>query len=241
MIELKKAIRGRKHLVFLDLEGTQFSHEMIAIGAVRAVLGKDGTIRKLYPGFKRLVLAKNNIGKVVVQLTGITNEMLKKDGVTYRVAMEDFKKYVGRSFTKSLFITFGNHDLRIIAQSVSHNLDANKNDAKFIKENYLDLAAFISKYIKDEKGNSLSLDNSLKIFNIEFDGTKHDPLDDARNLARLYDAMHINPNLLAQEYKKVLAKNKALPSPLPKLINKLTKGESVTPDEYEDMIREYVS
>jgi len=53
--------------------------------------------------------------------------------------------------------------------------------------------------------------------------------------------MHINPNLLAQEYKKVLAKNKALPSPLPKLINKLTKGESVTPDEYEDMIREYVS
>jgi len=241
MNELKKAIRGRKHLVFLDLEGTQFSHEMIAIGAVRVVLAKDGTIRKTYPGFKRLVLAKNNIGKVVIQLTGITNEMMKRDGVTYRVAMEDLKKYVGRSFSKSLFITFGNHDLRIISQSVSHNLDANKIDAKFIKDNYLDLAAFISKFVKDEKGNSLSLDNSLKIFNIDFDGTKHDPLDDARNLARLYDAMHKNPHLLAQEYKKVLAKNKALPSPLPKLINKLTNGESITPEEYEAMIHDFIS
>lgn len=241
MNELKKAIRGRRHLVFLDLEGTQFSHEMIAIGAVRVVLGKDGLIRKTYPGFKRFVLAKNNVGKVVVQLTGITNEMLKKDGVTYRVAMDELKKYVGRSFSKSLFVTFGNHDIRIISQSVSHNLDANKPDAKFIKENYLDLASFISKFVKDEKGNSLSLDNSLKIFNIEFDGTKHDPLDDARNLARLYDAIHKNPTLLAREYKKVLAKNKALPLPLPKLINKLTSGESVTPKEYEEMILDYIS
>ncbi|MDY0345428.1 MAG: 3'-5' exonuclease [Bacilli bacterium] len=241
MNELKKAIRGRRHLVFLDLEGTQFSHEMIAIGAVHVVLSKEGTIRKTYPGFKRLVLAKNNVGKVVVQLTGITNEMMKKEGVSYRKAMDDFKKYVGRSYSKSLFITFGNHDLRIISQTVSHNLDANKTDAKFIKENYLDLAAFISRYIKDEKGNSLSLDNSLKIFSIEFDGIKHDPLDDARNLALLYDAMHKNPDLLAQEYKKVLAKNRSLPSPLPKLINKLTKGEPVTPEDYEEMIREYVS
>ncbi|MDD4006144.1 MAG: exonuclease domain-containing protein [Bacilli bacterium] len=241
MKELKKAIRGRRHLVFLDLEGTQFSHEMIAIGAVHVVLSKEGTIRKTYPGFKRIVLAKNNVGKVVVQLTGITNELMKTQGIPYRQAMDELKKYVGRSYSKSLFITYGNHDLRIISQSVSHNLDANKDDAKFIKSNYLDLASFVSQYIKDEKGNSLSLDNSLKIFGIEFDGTKHDPLDDARNLAKLYDAMHKNPGLLAQEYKKVLAKSKNLPSPLPKVINQLAKGKAVTPEDFEKMIDEYIS
>lgn len=241
MKELKNAIRGRKHLVFLDLEGTQFSHEMIAIGAVRVLLAKDGALKKIFPGFKRFVLAKNHIGKVVVQLTGITDQMLKSEGVTYRKAMEELKKYVGRSFSKSLFVTFGNHDLRIISQSVSYNLDANKEDAKFIKSNYLDLAAFISQYIKDEKGNSLSLDNSLKIFGIEFDGTKHDPLDDARNLAILYGAIHKNPELMAREYKKVLCKNSNLPAPLPKLINQLAKGESVTPDDLDKMIRDYVS
>jgi inhibitor of KinA sporulation pathway (predicted exonuclease) len=241
MKELKKAIRGRRHLVFLDLEGTQFSHEMIAIGAVHVVLSKEGTIKKTFPGFKRIVLAKNHVGKVVVQLTGITNEMMKSEGISFRKAMEEMKKYVGRAYSKSLFITFGNHDLRIISQSVSYNLDANKDEAKFIKNNYLDMAAFISQYIKDEKGNSLSLDNSLKIFGIEFDGTKHDPLDDARNLAKLYDAMYKNPHLLAEEYKKVLCKAKNLPSPLPKLINQLAKGESVTPEQFEEMIQEYVS
>ena len=241
MKELKKAIRARRHLVFLDLEGTQFSHEMIAIGAVHVVLSKEGIIRKTFPGFKRFVLAKNHVGKVVVQLTGITDEMMKKEGVSFRVAMDELRKYVGRAYSKSLFITFGSHDLRIISQSVSYNLDANKEDAKFIKGNYLDLAAFISQYIKDDKGNSLSLENSLKIFGIEFDGTKHDPLDDARNLAKLYDAMFKNPNLLAIEYKKVLCKNKNLPSPLPKLINQLAKGESVTPEDFEKMIHDFVS
>ncbi|MFA5421697.1 MAG: 3'-5' exonuclease [Bacilli bacterium] len=241
MKELKKAVRSRRHLVFLDLEGTQFSHEMIAIGAVHAVLSKEGMIRKIYPGFKRLVVSKNNIGKVVIQLTGITNEMMKAEGISYRQAMEELKKYVGRAYSKSLFITFGSHDLRIISQSVSHNLDANKDEARFIKNSCLDLAAFLSQYVKDGKGNSLSLENSLKIFGVEFDGTKHDPLDDARNLARLYDAMHKNPQLLTEEYKKILIKNKNLPSPLPKLVNQLAKGESVTPEEFEEMIHEYVS
>jgi len=241
MKELTKVIRGRRHLVFLDLEGTQFSHEMIAIGAVRAVLSKEGVIRKIYPGFKRIVIAKNHVGKVVVQLTGITDLIIKSEGVSYRKAMEELKKYVGRSFSKSLFVTFGNHDLRIISQSVSYNLDANKEDAKFIKNNSLDLSAFITQYIKDEKGNSLSLENCLKVFGLDFNGTKHDPVDDALNLARLYEALYKNPKLLAEEYKKVLIKNRNLPQPIPKLINQLAEGDVVTPEDFENLIHDFVS
>lgn len=227
--------------MFLDLEGTQFSHEMIAIGAVHVVLGKNGRVRKEFPGFKRLVLAKNHIGKVVVELTGLTDAAIKAEGISYRKAMEELKKYVGRAYAKSLFITFGTHDLRIVSQSVSHNLDADKEDARFIAKSNLDLSAYISKYVKDGNGNPMSLENYLKIFGLAFDGTKHDPLDDARNLVRLYSALFDSENLLAEEYKKVLAKSHHLPQPLPEMINQLVSGREVTPDDFDRMIHDYVS
>ena len=43
---LEKHLNKRKILCFLDLEGTQFSHEMIALGAVKVDIKKDGSIKK---------------------------------------------------------------------------------------------------------------------------------------------------------------------------------------------------
>ena len=78
MKKLAKATRGRKHLIFLELEGTQFSHELIAIGAIKATIKTDGTIKKLYPGFKHYVLASQNVGNYVEKLTGITDDLLAR-------------------------------------------------------------------------------------------------------------------------------------------------------------------
>ena len=107
MKALDRHINHAKTLCFLDLEGTQFSHEMIALGAVKATLRKDGTIRKIHRGFYTLVKPKNRIGKVVTDLTGITEADVKKSGVPFRVAMEKLKKYMGREFTKCYYVTFG--------------------------------------------------------------------------------------------------------------------------------------
>ena len=64
MRALKKIVSNRKTLCFLDLEGTQFSHEMIAIGALKVDLKKDGTVKKIAKPFYSLVIPKNKIGKV---------------------------------------------------------------------------------------------------------------------------------------------------------------------------------
>ena len=52
------------------------------------------------------LFARTVIGKYVVELTGITEEMLQKEGVSFGEVMEQLKKYVGLSFKKSSFNYF---------------------------------------------------------------------------------------------------------------------------------------
>ena len=51
--KLQQILKGHKVLVFMDYEGTQFSHEMIAIGAILVVIDpKTGRIKKKKSPFK---------------------------------------------------------------------------------------------------------------------------------------------------------------------------------------------
>ena len=104
--QLERALRGKKVLVFLDLEGTQFTHEMIEIGAYKVFLKDDLTVKKVLKGFKSYVRPHARIGKVVTDLTGITEELLVKEGLPYRVVQQAFRKYVGKDWEKCLFVTF---------------------------------------------------------------------------------------------------------------------------------------
>lgn len=236
MIALEKSINHAKVLCFLDLEGTQFSHEMIALGAVKVHLRKDKTIKKIHRGYYTLVKPKNRIGKVVTDLTGITESDIKKQGVPFRVAMEQLKKYMGREYSKCVFVTFGSHDLRIFAQSLAHNLDAKKEDVQMIIKHHFDFAEFASGYVKDDKNNTYSLANFLKLFNVEFKGTQHNALADAINLAYLYDAFLKNKNIVKGEYKKVLAMLRHLPEPIHSVIVDLANGKAVSPKDFENYI-----
>lgn len=236
MIALDKSINHAKVLCFLDLEGTQFSHEMIAIGAVKVYLRRDKTIKRIHHGYYTLVKPKNRIGKVVTDLTGITENDVKKNGVSFRVAIEQLRKYMGRDFSKCVFVTFGSHDLRILAQSLAHNLDAKKEDVQLIIKHHFDFAEFASSYIKDEKNNTYSLANLLKLFNVEFKGTQHNALADAVNLAYLYDAFLKNKGIVKDEYKKVLAMSRHLPEPIRNVVQDLVDNKNVTPCDFEDYI-----
>lgn len=238
---LSRAINNRKHLIFLDIEGTQFSHEIIAIGAIRVDLKKDGTFKKVHPGFKCFVTAKEKIGKVVENLTGITESTLKRDGISFRKAQIGLKKYVGRDYKSCIFITFGSHDVRMICQSLQYNLDCNKDEAKLVIHNHLDFSEFIANFIRDDKGNPYSLENYLKLFQIKFNGTKHDPLDDAKNLMTLYQAVQQNSQILEDEYYKVLKKTSHLVYPIQKVLSALLNGRSVSPEEFSAFVKDYLS
>ncbi len=240
MKALLTALKSHRNLCFLDLEGTQFSHEMISIGAIHVIVDKKGNVKKIKKGYKALVKAKNRIGKVVEDLTGINDKLLKEKGITFRKAIQGLKDYLGSSYKKTLFITYGDHDRRIISQSLQYNLDANDEETKVILANHFNLDGFINNYVRDDNYNTYSLTNLLRLFSVDFKGIAHDALDDAYNLILLYEAILKNKDILCLQYEKTLSKYRHLPYPIDKVIKDLSAGKEVTPEKYKKYIKEAV-
>ena len=241
MKKFERLLKGHKSLVFLDFEGTQFSHEMIAIGATHVIIDRHGYIKKHKKPFKVYVKAHNRVGKIVTDLTGITDDMLKQKGVSFFTAMSELKKYCGLAFRKSSFITFGNHDMKILSSSISYSFDFPKEIVQCIQQNYIDFSAFISEFMRDDKGNPLSLIRYCDAFNVKQAGPAHDPAVDAENLAWLYDACMRNSEILVDEYKKVLKSFNHFPAPVSNVIKKLANNENVSSDEFEKEIKDYIA
>ena len=240
MKKLNNSLGGRRHICFLDFEGTQFSHEMIAYGAVLATVDKNGKIKTSKKPIKCYIRAKNKIGHFVEDLTGISEKILLEKGTSFSDAMRMLKKYCGLAFSKTTFMTFGNHDMKILGSTVSYNLGAPTEITKVIHKNYIDLQAIVSEFIKDSNNNPYSLENYLKVFSIEFEGVEHDPEWDAVNLMKLYSAFLDNKDIVLSEYLKVLGKLSHLPLPIKESIKKLANGEDVTAEEFVAFAEDYI-
>ncbi|MGM9873796.1 MAG: exonuclease domain-containing protein [Bacilli bacterium] len=236
MKKLTKILKGYKHICFFDLEGTQISHECIAIGAVLALINKKGQIKKEKSPFKIYVKSKNKVGKYVENLTGIKDEMLDKEGVSFKDAMHQFKTYLGAAFKNSLFMSFGNHDMTIVKNSISYNLDAPIEICRQIQKNYCDFIPIISEFIKDDNNSPMSLVHYCELFNCLSEGTPHNPDVDAINLKNLYSAFLSNKDIVIEGYKKVLYKMNNLPLPILRMMQKLKNGEDVSPKSFEDEV-----
>jgi len=240
MNALLKQLHHRRQIVFLDIEGTQFSHEMIAYGAVKATLRPDGTILRSFKGIKQYVKAKNTIGNFVIKLTGITKEKLTEEGVMYKDALEHIKKYCGVQYDKTAFVTFGIHDMRIISQSYVYSNDADVAIVKHITKNHIDMSAILGQFIRDDKNNPLSLVNNLKVFERAFDGTAHDPLDDAHNLMLLYKDFLAKKDIVFSQYLSVLGRMNHLPDPVQYILRQLLADHDVSAQEFKDAVKEYL-
>lgn len=240
MQNLNKLLKGHKYLIFMDFEGTQFSHEMIAIAAVVATLDRNNKIKRIKEPFKRYVKAKNKVGNYVCQLTGITDDMLMKEGVIFSRAMKEFKTYCGRAFDRATFVTFGNHDLTILNQSISYTLDYPKDVTHQIQKNFFDFTILLNEFVKDEKGSALSLLKACQLFNVKEYGTHHDPVADAINLANLYDAFIRNKDIVLREYVKVLTNHNSLPMPVKKILKDIYMDKEVNIDKLERYCKEYI-
>ena len=240
--KLQQILKGHKVLVFMDYEGTQFSHEMIALGAILVVIDpKTGRIKKKKAPFKTYVKAHNKIGSYVERLTGIKEDLLKEKGVSFNDAMKAFKSYCGLNFKKATFITYGNHDMRILGQSIAYNLTYPKDVTSQIQKNYFDYSVFIGEFIRDDKGNPLSLIHLCELFSVPEAGTAHDPAIDAINLANLYDAFLDKKDLVIDEYRKhIKTHSNHLPTPIHNAIVKLASGQDVTAKEFSEELKNYI-
>lgn len=238
MKELEKALRGKHCLLFIDLEGTQMTHEMIEIGAYK-VLMKDGLqIKKVFKPYHAYVLAKHRVGPIVTKLTGITDLKLKKEGIPFRLVQAQLKKYLGKDYEDCLLISYGSQDAQIILHSAENNMDASTEEARFLARHFFDYSEFLGRYVRSEQGNILSLTNALKAFGVEFEGHAHNAQADAYNLFLLFKAFIEKPEMVHEQYKLAIFRQGRFPAPVAKVIRRLNEGQAVTPEDWDSFTLE---
>jgi inhibitor of KinA sporulation pathway (predicted exonuclease) len=240
MKKLARLIGHRRTLVFLDLEGTQQSHELIAIAAIKAEINEDLTIKKTYKGIHHIVRPKKEVGKFVTQLTKITEIDVVDKGISFAKAMIVLRNYLGKNFKKAAFIVFGNHDARILHQSFHHSPDALETTVKTVTGNLIDYSMFLSEFIKDQNGNPLSLINNLLVFKEPFQGEHHQPLDDAKNLMLLYRRVLENKETIMSEYLKIFKQFRHLPEPVKIIIQQLLDDKTVEKKDLMQAVKDYL-
>lgn len=224
-------------LVFMDLEATSFTSEMIEIGAYLAEINKDGSIKKVHAPFKRYVKAKHQVGFHVAQLTGITDEKLRNEGEDFPAVLSSFRKYVGKFWDSCRFVTFSEHDMVILKNTMAQYRDLNPSYARNIYRHHLDLQRLLDRYIQDQNGNPYSLTNYLKVFGLEFDGKAHDAIYDALNLLDLYKVAREGKEIFIKEYKNVLCGAKTRPV-VKEIIHMLSEGKTVTPEMFDALLED---
>lgn len=232
---LPHALQGKKCLLFLDLEGTQFSHEMIEIGAYKVLMKDDFTVKKVFPPYHAYVLAKHHVGPFVTKLTGITDLKLRREGIPFRTVQQGLKKYLGKDYENCVPIAYGTEDAHIFLASAENNMDASLDDARAFTRRFFDYANFFGEYVRGTDGNILSLTRALTAMEVDFEGTAHTAQDDALNLYKLHEAFLKKPELIEKYYKFALARNNRIPKPVRKLVERLNNGEDVTAEEWSKM------
>lgn len=160
--------------IIFDLEWSNFynyatktgMNEVVEIGAL-----KLNTSLEIIDSFKQLVkptFAKKLSGRCK-NLTKITNEEIKKYGITFEQAIMDFARWCGED---NLFLSWSNSDLYVLANNYQKVL--NNCNIKFMK-NYCDAQKYCMQYIPSDLkngNNQVGLSNCAEIFGINVDTDK---------------------------------------------------------------------
>lgn len=239
---LKEEIGEPRELVFLDLEGTQLSHETIAIGACKYFCGPDllPLPGKKIQVFKRLIKPQSPVGGVVTILTGITDDRLKTEGITFHKALVELMTFT-KCTGKKVYITFGNQDLNMLYQSkVRANDQLCQDFYDHIKRNWFDMQAFVSRFVHDERHMTFSQPKLLEIYEAKNLQHAHDPLYDAENLMNLFIQVIKRPDITLREFKKNLLTSKDFFIISKPFIDDLCNGKDVSAVDFNKAIEDYL-
>ncbi len=185
---LSQVIQNGNLIVFFDLEATQFSHKAIALGLV-AYEKKPGELcfdveKKIE--YHTYIKQSDEIGPIVEEMTGITKDLLEKEGKDFHTVILEVSKLL-RPYKKK-FVSYGSMDIKILSCSINSHDETEENFYRNVVKNYLDFHTYISRRICNPKGQSYSIENLMKLYGIENVGRYHDPLTDALDLMKIYHA-----------------------------------------------------
>ena len=109
-------IRKLDDYTVLDIETTSldtFSGEIVEISAIKV---RD---RKEIDSFSKLIKTKNEIVYFTTRLTGITNEMVEKQGKELVVVLQEFRKFLDKDIIVGHNVNF---DINFIYDNMEENL-----------------------------------------------------------------------------------------------------------------------
>lgn len=168
----KDALFAGDEFVIFDLETTGTSPQNCAITEIGAVKYKNG---KIYDEFCTFVNPEMPIPEKIVEITGITDEMVK-DAPTIAQVYDKFMEFCGDAVLVAHNAAFDVSFLRAASEKLQ----------KLLKVTYLDTVA-VSRYVNNDL-NKHTLDSVAKYFDLG-DFNHHRASDDARMLAMIFDKM----------------------------------------------------
>lgn len=166
---------------FIDFEATQFSNEIISIGCVR----ENGD------EFYSLVKPKKNLTPFIVELTGITNEMLVNAPSTEEVFSQFFNWCAEYEDDLPVFYCYGNADVNFVKKNFnnSKNFKA-KSILGYLYSGLRDYAPTVQKHFGLIQ--SVSLIKVVNYYNETEISQCHDALEDALMLKFVYEQIQIH-------------------------------------------------
>lgn len=146
----------QSNYVVVDIETDglhEFHNKIIEVAALKVVGNKKSS-------FRRLITYNDILPKDIIQLTGITDELLQKNGVPIEDALEEFRIFIGDSIITGYSVDF---DIRFINQyltSLGYPKLTNKSVdlLRFIKKKNM----FLSSYRLEDVLMSYGIDEDVE-------------------------------------------------------------------------------
>ena len=145
-------IRKLDDYTVLDIETTSldtFSGEIVEISAIKV---RD---RKEIDSFSKLIKTKNEIGYFTTRLTGITNEMVEKQGKELVVVLQEFRKFLDKDIIVGHNVNF---DINFIYDNMEKNLN------EYLSNDFVDTLRISRKVLPNLRHHKL--DDLIRYFNL---------------------------------------------------------------------------
>ena len=239
---LKPLLQSAKNLLFLDLEGTQYTHEIIAIGAVLVSCDEKYVPYGEVKTFKRYCLTNSSIGSVIRTMTGIDEKFLKQNGISYRQALVELNDFLSTSTRSLKILVYGNNDAKMVKTSykvLENPLPFETNFTNFLINNIVDIEKVLNFFLRGKRSDMLSLVHLRQLLELPSNGKAHDPLNDAKDLYDIYKAFVSDKERMKRTYRSLLKNADLIPSPIVSIIYDLLNGKSVTPEDLERCLDNY--
>ena len=147
-------IEDFENYVVVDIETTSLDHfrddEILEISAIRVREKKEVKY------FSKIIKIREEVGYYTTQLTGITNEMVEKEGEDLIKVLKSFQRFVGKDIIVGHNVNF---DINYLYDSMEENL------GEYLTNNFVDTLRLSRRLFSEMKHHKL--DDLIDYFHLK--------------------------------------------------------------------------